>query len=70
MKHGDKAVVVLSRHSDITPGIEGTVGKRRRRGYEVEITGIFTNAFGKRALETRVLFFFAKELKRAPPKLP
>jgi len=67
---GDRAVVVKSRHSDIVPGIEGTIVRRRRRGYEIEITGIFSNALGTRAMETRVLFFSTKELERARPKLP
>ena len=70
MTRSDRAVVVKSWHSDIGPGIEGTIVRRRRRGYEIEITGIFSNAFGASAIETRVLFFSAKALKRARPKLP
>ena len=69
MTRGDRAVVVKSWHTDIGPGVEGTIVRRRRRGYEIEITGMFSNALGTRAIETRVLFFSAKELNRARPKL-
>ena len=61
-------MVVKSWHCDIGPGTEGIIVKRRRRGYEIEITGVFADAFGKNASETRVVFFSAKDVKRARSK--
>jgi hypothetical protein len=65
MKRGDTAQVVKSWHSDVVPGVRGTVVKRRRSGYEIEITGVFANARGEKREETRCIFFAARHLKRA-----
>jgi hypothetical protein len=65
VKSGERVVIVKSWHCDIGPGTEGMVVKRRRRGYEIEIIAIFSDAFGKKALEKRVAFFSANELRRA-----
>jgi len=69
VKAGDLVIVRDSWHSDIAPGAEGRVVKRRRRGYEVEVTGVFSNAFGGSVRETRCVFFSAKEIVRAPEPL-
>lgn len=56
-------MVVRSWHADLKPGDQGTVIKRTRRGYAIEVTALFGDAFGNKNIETRRVFFAAKDLK-------
>ena len=62
---GDKVVITKSWHSDIVPGMEGVVEKRMPGGYAVDITGVFSDATGRRKLEKRCVYFGYLEVKRA-----
>lgn len=64
LRPGETVVIGKSPFSDIVPGTIGTVIKRMGRGYEVEVTTIFSDAFHKRSRQTRWCYFRAKELTR------
>ena len=70
MKTGDRVLITNSWSSDVTPGAIGTVIGRRARGYAVEITGWFHDAFGKGRVETRCLYFNAKQIKKLTRHTP
>lgn len=62
---GDIVVIKKSPYSDVTPGAHGRVVQQIHGGYGVEITQIFSNAFGKLKMETRCLFFQLGEFQIA-----
>ena len=56
----------LNRHnSDISPGAVGSVHHEMPGGYAVQITGLFSNARHERAIETRIVYFEASQIRRA-----
>ncbi len=59
---GERVIVRDSWHSDILPGVNGEIVKPMGRGYAVEITAIFSDALGRRGLETRCLYFTHRAL--------
>jgi ribosomal protein L21E len=61
---GDKVVVMKSWHSDVYPGVVGTVVKKMSKGYAVEIKACFAVATGEKSISTRHIFFLAEQIKR------
>ena len=74
MQKGDRVIIVKSWSSDVIPGALGTLVKRMKGGYAVDVAGWFHDAFGRRIFETRCMFFKRKEVKNLnrhrarPPK--
>ncbi len=64
LRPGDSIVVRKSWSSDVPPGVRGTVVDAMPGGYAVNITSLFSDAFGRRAVETRCLFFRFREIQR------
>lgn len=57
LSKGAKVVIQESWHSDVVPGMPATMVRSMRGGYAVEITTTYSDALGKRRLETRCLYF-------------
>src|SRR5436305_4395162 len=64
LRPGERVMIVDSWHSDIVPGAIGTIVRRLKKWYGVEITGLFYDAFGKSKVETRCVYFSARALQR------
>ncbi len=63
---GETIEVLHSWNADVAPGTAGIVVKRMLQGYEVEITTVFSDAFGRRSLETRHMYFHRREIRVSP----
>ena len=60
---GDRVSITASWDSYIVTGMEGIVVKRMPGGYAVEITAPFSDARGRREIETRCLYFGYLQVK-------
>ena len=65
MKRGEKVLIKKSEYSDIYAGDAGTIVGRYSTGFAVEVTADFANAFGKRSVSTRCVFFEPNEIELA-----
>ena len=65
MKPGEKILIKRSGYSDIYAGDAGTIVGRYSTGFAVEITTHFADAFGKRSVSTRCVFFEPNEIESA-----
>jgi len=65
LKRGDHVTILKSGYSDIGPGTVGSVSHEMPGGYAVQITGLFSNARHERAIETRIVYFEACQVRRA-----
>ena len=60
---GDKIIIARSRYSDVVPGADGRVTDRVDGDFGIELTQVFSDAFGKTKVETRIMFFRRDEIR-------
>jgi len=65
VKYGEQVLIRCSKYSDIVPGDAGVIVGRFSTGFAVNVTTNFTDAFGKRAVSTRCVFFEPNEIGSA-----
>ena len=65
MKRGERVLIKSSEYSDIFPGDVGIIVGRFSTGFAVELTADFADAFGKRSVSTRCVFFEPNEIELA-----
>jgi hypothetical protein len=65
VKPGDNVLIKRSGYSDIYSGDTGTIVGRYSTGFAVEVTTSFADAFGKRSISRRCVFFEANEIEPA-----
>lgn len=58
-----------SHYSDVAPGDEGILVRKASDGFEVKLTGFFCDAFHKRRLTSRSLWFKESELENLPDEM-
>lgn len=61
---GDDVVIIESWHSDVVPQMRGVVTQKIQDGYVVKIEACFSDATGKRSVESRSIFFSREQLER------
>jgi hypothetical protein len=65
-RRGERIIVKRSKYSDIRLGDIGIVTEKVGKGYAVQFTGNFWNAFHRQLYETRWIYFTAEEIELAP----
>jgi hypothetical protein len=60
---GDRIVITRSAYSDVIPGAKGSVVRRHKGHFDVELTQIFYDAFHKSKVETRIMCFRRDEIE-------
>lgn len=63
LRRGEQVQIIDCPYSDVVPGAGGTVVKPMLCGYAVEIRGEFSDAFHKRQVERRVMYFKKTECR-------
>ena len=65
MKRGQRVLIKSSEYSDIFSGDVGIIVGRFSTGFAVELTADFADAFGKRSVSRRCVFFEPNEIEPA-----
>ena len=65
MKRGERVLIKSSEYSDIYAGDVGIIVGRFSTAFAVELTADFADAFGKRSVSRRCVFFEPNEIELA-----